>query len=105
MKRILAAVFMLLLFTAVNGFTLLITETGFPYKGFVYESLKIPPTEWKNVQVDKHTYFDYHITYNGKKYKATLFKHGAIYLEREGQNPVLISFDVREFRWNGRTRF
>lgn len=79
-------------------------DIGFPLKGLIYESLNIPNADLTNLVVSKDTHDTFEFTYQTKKYKALLFPYGAIYMEREGRNPVLLSFDVNEFRLNGHFR-
>jgi hypothetical protein len=85
------------------SFSLEIINPVFPFKAFVYKSVHVQTAaDRAGVTVSKETPYIYEFTYQGKKYKAELFVYGAIYLEREGQNPLLISFDIRDFRLYGR---
>ncbi len=90
------------IFSLSYGFQM--PDIGFPFKAFIYQTLQISISEISNITVTKETPTIYEFSYQGKKYKAQLFVYGAIYFEREGQNPLLISFDIREFRLNGRFR-
>jgi hypothetical protein len=101
-KLIVTGLFMFFAFSLNYGME--VKDFGFPFKGLVYHAIKILNSDLGNVTVTLETKDKYELTYQGKKYKAQLFSHGAIYLEREGQNPLLISFDVNEFRYNGKFR-
>ncbi len=92
----------LVLFLSANLFSLEFKDLGFPFKRMVYESLKIRGDEVKNVTIKKETAKILEFTYQGKSYRAEVFVYGAIYLEREGQNPLLLSFDIREYRFGSR---
>lgn len=79
-------------------------DVGFPFKAIVYKSLGITYTESKQVNITKDTAKIFEFTYGGKKYRAEAYVYGAIYVEREGENPLLLSFDIRDFRFSGRRR-
>jgi len=88
-----------ILFTTANLLSsLIITEPSFPFRAFIYKALKVPPEEVKNITVIKDEPYYFECSYQGKNYKAILMSIGAIYMYREGQNPLLISFDVREYK-------
>jgi hypothetical protein len=89
-----------LIFSISNGME--IPNIGFPFKAFIYQTLQIPMSGVSNITVTKETPTIYEFTYQGKKYRAQLYVYGAIYFEREGQNPLLLCFDIREFRLNGK---
>ncbi|MGC8764907.1 MAG: hypothetical protein ACP5QT_03390 [Brevinematia bacterium] len=102
MKFIISFLAFLLIFS--GAFSLEMKDIGFPFKKFVYDAVGIKYSDIQNVTVKKETPKIYEFTYQGKSYRAEVFVYGAIYLEREGQNPLLISFDIREFRFGGRFR-
>lgn len=85
-----------------NLYSLEFKDLGFPFKRMVYDALRIKGDEIKNVTVKKDTAKILEFTYQGKSYRAEVFVYGAIYLEREGQNPLLLSFDIREYRFGSR---
>jgi hypothetical protein len=105
MRKLFLALGLVMFFSVSSAFGDFISDIGFPYKGFIYSALNISTSDRTNVQVDLQTPDRFQFTYQGKKYKAELYRYGAIYLEREGKNPLLISFDVKEFRLNGRYVF
>ncbi|URA09708.1 hypothetical protein [Thermospira aquatica] len=78
-----------------------IYPSGFPYMGILYHHLKIPFEERKNIQIVSNDYYNVVFQWKGKTYKARLFVFGAIYLEKEGEMPWLLSFDVKQFRSDG----
>lgn len=85
-------------------------DNGFPYKGIVirtktFQNIGAVPEDF---QTTKSTYFTWEFTVKGKKYKADLLSFGAIYMTREGQNPVVITFDLEDYtfkRFNVETLF
>lgn len=105
MRRVILATAILMGLAVSSSFGLFISDIGFPFKGFVYSAIGISKEDRTNITVDLQTTDRFNITYKGKKYKAQLFPYGSIYLEREGQNSLLISFDVKEFRMHGRFPF
>ena len=104
MKKLLVLVIFLVFLCAAPGFSFYIADIGFPFKAFIYSALNITLAERSNITISLQTVDRLNFTYQGKAYKASLFKYGAIYLEREGQNPLFISFDVKEYRMGGRYR-
>jgi hypothetical protein len=84
-----------------TAFSMEIRLPKFPFKAFVYENIGVKSSEEAGITISKDDKSTYEFTYSGKKYKANLYAYGAIYLEREGLNPLLISFDVRDFRLDG----
>ncbi len=80
-------------------------EVVFPFKGFVWQGARISQAELPNVTITKETPYILEFTYQGKKYKATLFTFGAIYLERQDQLPLLITFDVKEYKLDAKFLF
>jgi hypothetical protein len=94
--------FVILLLIGSLAYSFEIRDGGFPLKGLVFDALRMPQEERKNVSITKDTAKILEFTYQGKKYRAEVFVYGAIYLEREGQNPLLISFDIRDYRFIGR---
>ncbi len=88
----------LLMFISGLGFSVKITEVVFPFKAFVYQGARVAPSDVAGITITKETYNRLEFTYLGKSYKASLMSCGAIYLERQDQNPLLISFDVRDYR-------
>jgi hypothetical protein len=92
----------MVLTAATLSFSAIIDENnGFPYKGIVmgtktFKGMDLNTDDFKTV---KNTYFSWEFTVKGKKYKADLLSFGAIYMTREGQNPVVLSFDLDNFRF------
>lgn len=103
--KLLSGIFLLLMLFVVKGFSVDVPDVGFPFKMFAYQAARVPLNEFSKVTVLTNTPSVIQFTYNGKAYKANLMTYGAIYFEREGQNPLLISFDVAEFRMNGKFRY
>ena len=88
-----------------KAFSLEWKEIGFPFKGFVYNTIGAKTwSDISNVNVKKDTAKIFEFTYQGKSYRAELYVYGAIYLEREGQNPLLLSFDIRDYRYGSRMK-
>ncbi len=101
MKRWIVA-FVVSLFLVVPMFSLeIILPSGFPYMGILYQHLRIPFEERKNIQIISNDYYNVVFQWKGKTYKARLLVFGAIYLEKEGEMPWLLSFDVKQFRAEG----
>ncbi len=96
------AYFLTLLMVFSGVFSLELKDIGFPFKRFVYEAVGIKYGDISNVTVKKENSKIYEFSFQGKSYRAEVFVYGAIYLEREGQNPLLLSFDIRDFRFGGR---
>ena len=91
------------LFTvSAMGFT--VPDIGFPFKNFVYQGARVPAAEIKDIEVLTNTPYYYAFNFKGTNYQAELFVYGAIYLKRQHQNPMLLSFDIREYRLDGRFR-
>lgn len=78
-----------------------IFPSGFPYIGILYQHLRVPPEERKNIEIVSNSYYNLVFKWKGKTYKARLFIFGAIYLEKEGEMPWLLSFDIKQFRSDG----
>ncbi|MFN3659868.1 MAG: hypothetical protein ACK4TN_01365 [Brevinematales bacterium] len=78
-----------------------ILPSGFPYMGILYQHLKVPREERKNIQIVSNDYYNVVFQWKGKTYKARLLVFGAIYLEKEGEMPWLLSFDIKQFRSDG----
>lgn len=94
--------FMFVCIFSASLFSLEFKNLGFPFKRMVYDALRLSGDEIKNVTIKKDTAKIFEFTYQGKSYRAEVFVYGAIYLEREGQNPLLLSFDIREYRFGSR---
>jgi hypothetical protein len=90
----------LFLFVSLS-FSMDIRLPKFPFKAFVFENVGIQSSDVAGLTIAKDTKDTFEFTFNAKKYKASLYAYGAIYLEREGLNPLLISFNVRDFRLDG----
>lgn len=103
MKFRFCVVLLFALLTTLPAFALETQDIGFPFKGFIYQSMGIKQAEVSNITTTKETTFIWEFTYQGKKYRAELFTYGAIYFQREGQNPLLLSFDIRDYRFNSQT--
>lgn len=95
----------------VMSFGIYISDSnGFPYKGIVirtktFQSMDLNVSDFQTV---KDSYFSWEFTVKGKKYKADLLSFGAIYMTREGQNPVVLTFDLEDYtfkRFNINTLF
>ncbi|MCX7882008.1 MAG: hypothetical protein N2314_02170 [Brevinematales bacterium] len=78
-----------------------ILPSGFPYMGILYQHLRVPVEERKNIQIVSNSYYNVVFQWKGKTYKARLLVFGAIYLEKEGEMPWLLSFDIKQFRSDG----
>lgn len=84
----------------VLSFGLYIKDSnGFPYKGIVirtktFQAMDVTVSDFQTV---KDGYFSWEFTVKGKKYKADLLSFGAIYMTREGQNPVILTFDLDDY--------
>lgn len=79
----------------------IIDNYGFPYKGLVmgtktFQGMNLNRDDFVTV---KNSLYTWEFTVQGKKYKADLLSFGAIYMTREGQNPVVISFNTTDFRY------
>lgn len=79
---------------------------SFPYKALV---LKAKTFRQMNVNTgDITTTVDtmdkWEFTYKGKKYKCDLLPIGAIYLQIEGENSRVITFDIDAYRYNNINR-
>lgn len=83
----------------------IIMPSGFPYMGILYQHLRVSPEEKKNIQIISNDYYNVVFKWQGKTYKARLFIFGAIYLEKEGEMPWLLSFDIKQFRSEGHFPF
>lgn len=98
MTKILLLTAVIFFFTVSMGFSFYTTDTGFPYKALVYRVIGVTEEEQPAVKVSVETANHLNFIYNGKGYQAQLFRFGAIYLIREGQNPLWIPFDVTKYR-------
>ncbi|MGA2141844.1 MAG: hypothetical protein ABSG94_05410 [Brevinematales bacterium] len=96
---------LIFMFVQSIGFGFSYKEPIFPYKAFVWQGARIPASDLQNVTITKETPYVIEFTYQGKKYKATLFVYGAIYLERPDSLPLLISFDIKEYKLDAKFMF
>lgn len=103
--KLFSGLFLFLMLVFVKGFSIDVPDVGFPFKLFAFQAARVPLNEFSKVTVTKNTASIIEFSYGGKAYKGNLMTYGAIYLEREGMNPLLVSFDVREFRMNGNFRY
>lgn len=97
----------LLFFMSVQttGFSYTISDVVFPYKAFVWHGARIPTSDLQNVTITKETTYILEFTYQSRKYKATLFPFGAIYLERAPEMPLLITFDIEDYKLDAKFLF
>jgi|GEM_PF-1885543 hypothetical protein len=93
---------LLFMFVQSISFGFSYREVVFPFKAFVWQGAKIPPSELQNVTITKETPYVLEFSYQSKKYRASLFVFGAIYLERPDQMPLLISFDIQDYKLDAR---
>jgi len=99
-QRIVAFLVGLMVASSLYGVEVIL-PSGFPYMGILYQHLRIPRQEQKNVQIVSNDYYHVVFQWQGKTYKARLLVFGAIYLEKEGEMPWLLSFDIKQFRADG----
>jgi|GEM_PF-2376051 hypothetical protein len=100
MKRFLSLVLLVMMVVPFFGVEVILPQ-GFPYKGILYQHLRMTEEDKKSIQVISNDYYYYVFQWKGKTYKARLLIFGAIYLEKEGEMPWLLSFDIKQFRSDG----
>lgn len=94
-------VWLVLVFVAlfsVGAYSYTVHTINFPYKGIVYDGLRIPATNYNDINITRDDYYWFEFSYHGKDFKCHLLVFGAIYVDVSEGMDKIFCFDVNSFR-------